>query len=214
MIYNEEVNKILLLPMVSPSFSFTPAQIIALFIHYKYLILFPVVVVEGPIATIIAGFLTSMGYFNFLLAYVLVVIADIIGDVLYYFIGRYGREKFIKRWGHLLGLGWERVEKLEKHFKEHAGKTLVLGKLSHGVGGYVLVAAGIAKYPLKDFVKFNLIATWPKSLFLFLIGFYFGESYTKIAKYLDYTAFGTIAIALLLILVYLIMKKRTEELFK
>jgi membrane-associated protein len=189
-------------------------QIIALLIQYKYWLLFPIVVFEGPIITIIAGFLTSLGYLNFIIAYVLIVFADLVGDVIYYYFGRFGREHFINRWGRYLGITMERVKKLEKHFGSHTGKTLILGKLSHAVGGYILVAAGIAKVPLKDFIKYNFIATWPKSMILFLIGYYFGRSYYQISKYLDYTAWGTIALVIILILVYFVMKSKAEKGFK
>lgn len=189
-------------------------QIANLLIHYKYLILFPIITIEGPIATIITGFLSSLGYFNFLVAFLVIVVADVFGDVLFYTIGRFGREKFIQKWGHYIGINMRKVRRLESHFKNHSGKTLIFGKLSHAIGAYILIAAGIARMPLKDFIKFNFIATLPKSLILLLIGYYSGRSYYKISKYLDYTAVGTIAIALILLTIYLIMKNRTEKLLK
>jgi len=155
-------------------------QIIFLLTAHKYLFLFPVVVVEGPIITVIAGFLSSLGLLNIFIAYAVVVVGDIAGDIMYYALGYYGKQRFINGWGRFLGITLERVERLEKHFEKHSGKTLVIGKLSHGVGAIVLVAAGIARMPFRKFVWYNFIPSLPKSLILLLIGYYSGESYIKV----------------------------------
>ncbi len=191
-------------------FPFT--QIIAWLTAYKYFFLFPVAVIEGPIVTVIAGFLSSLGHLNIFIAYIVIVVADIIGDAMYYAFGYYGRQKFIERWGHYLGITMERVERLEKHFSKHTGKTLIIGKLSHTIGGVVLVAAGMAKVPFWKFIWYNFIPTLPKSLVLLLIGFYFGATYAKINNYLDYTVIGTIATAIVFTTTYFVIRRVSKKL--
>lgn len=58
-------------------------QIILLLTAHKYLFLFPAAVVEGPIVTVIAGFLSSLGIFNIFIAYAVVVVSDIVGDIMH-----------------------------------------------------------------------------------------------------------------------------------
>jgi membrane-associated protein len=186
-------------------------QIILLLTAHKYLFLFPVVVVEGPIITVIAGFLSSLGLFNIFIAYAVVVVGDIVGDIIYYALGYYGGQRFVKRWGRFLGITLERVERLEKHFEKHSGKTLIIGKLSHGIGGVVLVAAGIARMPLRKLVLYDFIPTLPKSLILLLIGYYSGESYIKISSYLDYAAIGTVVAAVIFIVIYFMMRRLSKK---
>jgi membrane protein DedA with SNARE-associated domain len=186
-------------------------QIVLLLTAHKYLFLFPVVVVEGPIITIIAGFLSSLGLLNIFIAYAVVVVGDIVGDIIYYALGYYGGQRFVKRWGRFLGITLERVERLEKHFEKHCGKTLIIGKLSHGIGGVVLVAAGIARVPLRKLVLYDFIPTLPKSLILLLIGYYSGESYVKISSYLDYTAIGTVIAAVIFIVIYFMMRRLSKK---
>ncbi len=186
-------------------------QIIILLTTYKYLFLFPVAVVEGPIITVLAGFLSSLGYLNIFIAYAVIVVADIVGDGMYYALGYFGRQKFIERWGRFLGITMERAEKLEKHFAKHSGKTLIIGKLTHAVGAIVLVTAGIAKVPFWRFIWYNFIPTLPKSLVLLLIGYYLGESYAKISTYLDYTALGTIIITVIFIAIYFVMRHMSKK---
>ena len=193
---------------------FLTDHIIPALLQYKYVFLFPAVVIEGPIITIIAGFLASLGIFNVFVVYGLAVTGDLTGDCIYYIIGRYGRTGLISRWGRYLGITVERVEKLENHFKYHRGKTLITGKIAHGVGAGILLAAGLAKVPFEEFLGFNFLATLPKSLILVLIGFYFGEAYARIYHYLDYVELGTIAVAILLVAIYFITKRRAQKLIR
>ena len=192
---------------------FSIAQLTLEIIKYKYLILFPVVVLEGPIVSIIAGFLASLSYLNLPIAYIVIVIADISGDCGYYSLGYWGREKFIEKWGRYVGAGKDRVDRLEKHFANNAGKTLLLGKISHGVGGAFLVAAGVAKMPFQKFLWFNFVATIPKSLLLILIGFYFGQAISKINSSLELISAISIGIAVVVGIGYLLYspKKRVDN---
>lgn len=186
---------------------FSFSQIIQGLIYYKYWILFPIVIVEGPIITIISGFLSSLGYLNIFIVYGVVVFGDVAGDIIYYASGRWGRSWFLERWGRYIGITADRIRQMEKHFENHSGKTLIAGKLSHAIGGVILVTAGVAKVPFWKFVWFNFIATLPKTLVLLLIGFYFGRAYAEFSRYLNYTSFAMIALALLFAIIYLIMRK-------
>lgn len=186
---------------------FSLASVIQLLLHYKYLILFPITVIEGPIITIIAGFLVSTHILNFYLAYGVIVAGDIAGDFFLYAIGRWGRTKSIARWTKYIGVTEERLEHLEKHFDKHSGKTLIIGKLSHVVGAAPLIGAGAVRMSFSKFFWFNLIATIPKSMILLLIGFYFGSSYARISHYFDLTAIFMIVLAIILIIVYFIIRR-------
>ncbi len=177
--------------------AFALPQVLPWLMQERYLLLFPIVVVEGPIATILAGFLVSLGYLNFPLAYGLAVTADLLGDTLYYLVGRFGANRVVDRWGKYLGTSWDQIEKLKRHFERHVGKTLPLVKLTHGAGGLILLAAGAAEVPYPLFLWFNLIGTLPKSLLLLLVGFYFGHAYRSINAYLNAVALSTLAVVVL-----------------
>lgn len=183
------------------------AQIVHGLLVYKYLVLFPVGILEGPVASVIAGYLSSLGLLDLYAAYGILVIADLIGDCLYYAAGRWGGVAFVKKWGRYLGVGTSQLQKLETVFAKHTGKTLIFGKVTQGVGAFVLVAAGVARIPVIEFIWYNFIATLPKTLVLLLIGIFYGRSYLLIKHYLDYTALAMIAGTLLLVTAYLGMKK-------
>lgn len=182
-------------------------EIVSLLLLYKYLILFPLMVLEGPIVTVIAGFLISLGTMSWTAAYIIIVIGDLVGDLMFYYIGKIGRLKWVRRWGKYIGLTEYRVERVEKFFKEHPGKTLLFGKFSHVVGAPVIIAAGMAKMPILHFLWWNFLGTLPKSLILLLLGFYFGQAYVLINRYLnDFFIAGTILV-IILALIFMLFGK-------
>lgn len=178
---------------------FSLATIVAWLSAYTYIILFPAAVFEGPIVTIIAGFLASTGKINPTIAYAIIIIADLVGDTMYYAFGRWGRAGFIEK----------HVVRVEKHFGTHAGKTLMLGKLTHAIGVGVLFGAGVAKVPYGKFLWYNLVPTLPKTLALLIVGYYFGQAYPIISRYFDYTAIGIVVVAIIVFFGYRILKKST-----
>lgn len=186
-------------------------EIILLLTTYKYLFLFPVVVVEGPIITVIAGFLSSTGYLNLFIAYAVILIGDITGDSLYYCLGRWGSIRFINRWGHYVGLTIERVKKIKQHFINHTGKTIIIGKFAHSIEIPFLIAAGFAKVPYHKFLLYVFIPSVPKSLLFILIGYYFGRAYGEINKYLGYSAFFMMATAISFTVIYFVIKKMSKK---
>ena len=93
---------------------------------------------------------------------------------------------------------------LEEHFKKHKGKTFLLAKISHGIGGAVQVSSGIAGVKYSEFLKYSVIGTIPKALILFCIGFYAGSYYVRIDSILQYIARITLSLTALALLYVLV----------
>lgn len=187
----------------------------SLIAQYKYYILLPLMIIEGPIATVIAAFLSALNILNIYIVYALAVAGDVIGDIVYYLIGRLGRHSIIPRYGQHLGITEEKISYAEKHYKKHLKKTIFWGKVTQAPVLVVLVTAGIAKVDFKKFLLTVFFITLIKALVFSIIGFYFGRSYYLINKYLDRSIMAVwIAIlsAILLYWIYLRYKnsKKTE----
>jgi len=190
---------------------FILAHIIQWLLNYRYVVLFPLMIVEGPIATVVAGFLTSIGTMNVFIAYAVIIAGDLTGDSLYYLAGRKGGEQFVARWGKYIGINASRAQAIKKLFDAHGGKTLMIGKISHGIGSIFLVGAGLSKMPYGRFLFFNLIASIFKSLALLLIGFYFGQAIIKINHVFEFVSAITISIVIAGVIVYLNITQSKKE---
>ncbi len=190
---------------------FSVTELINLLLQYKYLIIFPIVMFEGPITTIIAGFLSSLGYFNFWFTYLLVAIADLASDALYYAFGRWGRKRFIERWGHYFGITISRIEKLENYFSKHGGKMLIFGKIADPLSSTIQTAAGMVKMPLREYIWYNIAATFPKSLILISIGFYFGEALTQINFYRQLIGIVASILGIAVLIIYFVYRRKKKK---
>jgi len=135
---------------------------------------------------IITGFLASLNVVNFTVALIVLVLGDVTGDSIYYIIGKYGKETFIRKYGHYIGIDLERERKLETYFSKHADRTLLIGKFAHGAGSVILIAAGLAKVAYSKVLGLNLVSTTFKALVLMLIGYYYGKIYLQFNAVLNY----------------------------
>lgn len=153
--------------------------------HHPFLVYIPVVLVaaiEGPILSMIFGVLLRLGYFSFIPVYAALMLGDLIGDVGWYYIGyHYGRAA-IKRFGTKFNITEKGVEKTEKLFHEHKTKILFISKITNGFGLalVVLATAGIVRIPFKKYIAVNIAGQFVWSGTLLAVGYFFGESYTRI----------------------------------
>lgn len=150
---------------------------------YSVWILLPLMIIEGPIVTVIAAFLASLGVLNIVLVYFLALLGNILGDLNYYAIGRFGRERFIKKYGKYIGLHEKHIEYLEQYYKNHFLKTIFIAKITEAPVIPTLVAAGLAKVDMKKYLLLTSAIEVPKVFIIVIIGFYFGKFYTTIEGY-------------------------------
>ena len=165
----------------------TLQQTVALLLTYKYVLLFPLSIIEGPIVTVIGGFLASLHLMNWIIIYLIVIVGDVLGDGLMYSFGRFGGET-LKKHGFRVGVTHERLEFAKKYFDEHHHKAIITSKLVHGIGVSGLVAAGVSKIPYLRFMRTCLLISLLQSAFFLIVGIFFGHAYKQIGDYLDYFA--------------------------
>lgn len=152
----------------------------ALMIKHGLLFIAPLAVLEGPIVTVIAAWLASQGAFPLWAVALVVIAADLVGDIGLYSFGRWGLVRLPARWRERLGLGQARLATLAGYFDAKGGRTLLFGKFTHSMGFGVLVAAGAGRMSFGRFVTFNILGTVPKSLIFVLLGALFGAAYAQI----------------------------------
>ena len=187
--------------------SFTPEALIALLNSWGLLLLFPLAVLEGPIVTILAGWLVRSAILPFWWTFLTLILADLAGDLILYGLGRGGARFLPRRWRHRMGLDDDRLTRLGAHFGARGGRTLVLTKLSHSLGIAVLPAAGVARMPVGAFLFWNLVGTLPKTFGFLGLGYFIGHAHSAIEGWL---ARASVAVAVLAVVgawVYLRRRK-------
>jgi membrane-associated protein len=175
-------------------------HILNLLSHYKYYLLFPLAIVEGPILAVIAGFLCMKGVLNPFFVYPIIVVGDIIGDTVCYSLGRWGVPPFIKKIGYWLRLNPKNIKRAKIYFDSNPVRTISLSKITLGIGVAGIYLAGIARISYKKFILICLVTSLAQYLFYLSIGLLFGQAYIQINQYLDNIASLFIISALVFLL--------------
>src|SRR3989344_4073889 len=178
----------------------TSTALIHLLLTYRYDILFPLVAVEGPLATMAVGFLVSLHLMNPIIALPIIVAGDVASDVFYYFVGRFGSEWAWGRWIINRFRLSSHESRIIESFSRHGGRDLLIGKLTHALGAFFLIGAGFAKMRLGKFIWYNTLGTIIKSSALLYLGYLAGAAYARFNTYLEY---GSMAVTLFVILLVL-----------
>jgi membrane-associated protein len=177
---------------------------------YGLITLVPLAILEGPIVTIIAGWLASIGLLNPLGVLVAAVVGDLLGDLLLYAIGRglrLDRLPYVGRW---LRLPRAQLVPLVRTIRDNGTKILIIGKVTHAAGFAVLLAAGAARMNLLQFTLINLLCNIPKSAIFIALGYLLGEAYGRASAWLGWGS-AVIFVALLAGGLWWLMRKRPAE---
>ena len=150
----------------------TVESLLALIVAYRYWILFPLACVEGPVVAMVVGFLVSLGVFELLPVYVLLLLGDIVPDSIFYWLGRTGhRTAFVRR-----ALA-KRLPAIEHFWHWHTFKSMLVAKWALTLSPALLISAGMARLPFGRYLR----AAIPITAFQYAVtmgfGYFFGLSY-------------------------------------
>ena len=171
------------------------ATVSAVINDYGILILAPLALIEGPVATLVAAYMASRGLLSLSAVLIIVILADLIGDSLLYAVGRNALTRLSPGLRARFGITPRRVDQCGALFERRGVWVLVFGKLTHVSGFPILIAAGASRMPFAVFMLTNLLATIPKSLTLIALGYFLGSQMDRIADWLSYGS----ALALILL---------------
>ncbi|MCX6789643.1 MAG: VTT domain-containing protein [Candidatus Gribaldobacteria bacterium] len=198
------------IPIASQSFP----VILQWVIHHGYLLISVIMVIEGPIITIASALAASLGYLNIFIIFLLAFLTDIAGDFIWYAVGYFGRLAVINKYGRYFGASIEREKKLRKLLEKHSKKVLLAIKISPVASTLALVVVGNSHFPLKRFAKIVSLISIPKTMFFVIFGYFFGYSYTIIAKYFNKNIYSLLIISALAFCLFLLYRKITIQIAK
>jgi len=181
-------------------------SIISLILTYRYLILFPLACIEGPVLALAVGFLVHLGYFNILPAFLVMCAGDFFPDIFYYYIGRFGQQKnFIAKYGSRFKFIKDNFPMIEKLWFDHSYKMMFFSKLAYGMSTPLLISSGLAKMPFPKFVSRALLVTLFQYGVIMAIGYYVGYSATFVS---DIKLVGLIVAVVLVVFIFIYIRVR------
>jgi len=165
----------------------------------------------GDVTLLVAGLLAHRGTLNLGLLIAVASVGAITGDSCGYFIGRYGGHKFIRRYGRYFFFKESHLEKTQRYFDAHGGKTILFGRFIAVVKSLGPVAAGIGRMPYTTFLFYNVIGSVLSVTLYLVLGYFFGASWQAISTWAGRgaaVAFGAVVVA---VAVIVIMRRRRRQ---
>lgn len=168
---------------------------------WTYIILGFLVLVEGPIATLLGAAAASAGLMRPLGVFAAAAIGNLTADTLWYSLGYLGRTNWIRQFGQRFGIRESLVRHLEQQMIQHATRVLFLAKLTLSFVIPSLIAAGLLRIPWRRWFPALIVAEtlWTGSLVL--IGFYTTEAIKRVQQSVQYAALGASLIFVIIVIV-------------
>jgi membrane protein DedA with SNARE-associated domain len=177
----------------------SPQDIANLIVEYRYWILVPLAIVEGPIVAFIAGTAASLGYFNLYALMAVFFVRDMGMDAFYYYSGYFGwRAPLAKRMLRKISIEEGQLDGVRLLWEKHPARTMFVGKLSYGIAQAFIVVAGMVKMRLLSFFGYGALVAVAQYGTLLLLGYFFGSAFggnaALVVQNIQYVIAGIIAI--------------------
>lgn len=170
--------------------------------HIGYPTMLFLMIVEGPIATVLGAFAASLKFFNVYIVLFLSILGDVLGDIILYSIGFYGGMRALDKSQKFLKIKSKTLEKIEKLFFKHGKKIIFAIKSTTGLCWITFIAAGAFKMKFKDFFWSSVLGGIVWSSFLVVIGYFFGFAFKKIYDWLSYAQYAAMIVFVAFVIFY------------
>jgi len=174
---------------------------------WGYPLMLLLMILEGPIVTLGAAFMASMGFFNVFIVYGLSVLGDMIGDIILYSIGYLSKKGILPKNKKVLRSDSKVIRAIEKSFEKKGSQIIFFTKATTGLCYVTFILAGMAKLDFKKFLLYSFLGGLVWSGFTVIMGFYFGEVAEQINRYIKFGGWIIFGLALLILSLFIIYKK-------
>ncbi len=130
-----------------------------------------------------AGYLAYTGEFNFVYVIFISGLGTVFGSLVSYYIGEYGGEPFLEKYGKYLLINKKDLEWTHKWFANYGEKTIFISRFIPVVRHLISIPAGIAEMNIKRFTIFTFLGGFLWNTFLAYLGYLLGQNWTLVHHY-------------------------------
>jgi membrane protein DedA with SNARE-associated domain len=155
-----------------------------------------------------AGVLAGQGHLNIVAVIVVGTLAELIGSLVSYGVGRVGGRPFVRRTGRYLLITHADIDRAERFFTGRGVWAVPLGRCLPVVRSFVSVVAGFVEVPPVLFAFLSLIGTAVWVTAISLVGYWVGNAWTKVNHDISLAGYGIVAIAVICIAAFVFYRLR------
>lgn len=144
----------------------------------------------------LAGLGARQGQYSFLIVIIVGTLAQVVGLILAYIIGRLGGLELVETYGKYAFISHKAIKRATNSFERYGGRLVFFGLLLPGVHGYVGYPAGIAKMSLWRFIIAATAGSAIWAIVLATLGYYLGGYISEIDAFFQRFAFVVVVVLL------------------
>ena len=137
----------------------------------------------------LGGFYVSQGQLDFIPVVLAGLIGTVIGALPWYGIGRLANEERLEKWlaknGRWIGINPHELARSRKWFNRFGVPLVFWGRLVPGIRTLISVPAGVELMPITPFLIWTTFGSLIWTLFLTITGFYLGDNYANLEKWIS-----------------------------
>ena len=137
----------------------------------------------------LGGFYVYQGQLDFFPVVLSGLLGTVLGALPWYGIGRLVNEERLEQWlkknGRWIGIHPQELSRSRKWFNKYGVSLVFWGRLVPGIRTLISVPAGIELMPITPFLIWTSAGSLIWTLFLTITGFYLGDSYRNIEKWIS-----------------------------
>jgi undecaprenyl-diphosphatase len=162
----------------------------------------------GETALIAAGILASEGHLSIELVIAIAAAAAIVGDNVGFWIGRSGGRRLLELPGPLQDHRRRLIERGERIFERHGGKTVFFGRWFSGLRIASAWLAGVNRMPWPTFLVYNALGGIAWATSVGLLAYWVGHSADSVLKSVG---LGGLALALVVLAALVVWRWRRRR---
>ncbi|MBY0123775.1 DedA family protein [Bacillus sp. S/N-304-OC-R1] len=168
-------------------------------------------VIPSEIVLAYGGYLVSIGKISFAGAVVAGTIGGVIAQWFLYWIGKYGGRPFLDKYGKYLLIKPSHIDVAQNWFSKYGSGVIFTARFIPVVRHAISIPAGIAKMSFSKFSFYTVLAIIPWSILFLYLGMKLGSKWDQINNVAKPYVTPAIIIAIILALIYFIIKWRNSK---
>ena len=137
----------------------------------------------------LGGFYVAQGQLDFFPVVLAGLIGTVLGALPWYGIGKLVNEERLEKWlenkGRWIGISPQDLARSRKWFDRYGISLVFWGRLIPGIRTLISVPAGVELMPIYPFLLWTTAGSLIWTLFLTITGFYLGDNYVNIEKWIS-----------------------------
>lgn len=160
-----------------------------------------IIVIPSELILATGGILASQKIFTLLGAFLTGLLGSVFCAIIIYFMGYYGGESFVKKYGKYFFMKEDELNKTDNWFNKYGVISCLIGRNIPIIRTLISLPIGIMHYSFFKFLIFTIIGSIPWTFLFVYLGYNLGSNWILVNGYMD-----IIKIPVRIIIAYMIIK--------